>query len=111
MRNLAELVANYPVSMAGEMQYVRTPIRIKESFQPFNCVVKLIVGNYVAVNVVQGGYFHLMSPNQFKTLEECEKACDAHNKYLGFSDDEADALVDWSKHTDPKEMYNWKIEK
>ena len=57
------------------------------------CSKYLELGKYICVNVGEQGYFIPHTASVIETLDYAEKACDSHNRYLGYSKNEADKII------------------
>lgn len=85
-------IPNYPLIDEHRKHYVRYPIQVMRGVKDL-IGTNLPVGKFVAVDVLQKGYQHLLCPVIFDTEEECQKACDIHNKYHGWSKDDVNEIV------------------
>ena len=98
------LIANYPKKTHKVSLYVKHPVqvsavRIQEWKKKYLlCSHYLKPGQWVAADVLHDGYAVPPESSGFNTKEECEKACDAHNCYVGWSDSQVEAIIDQSKY-------------
>ena len=94
----------YPIIDEHRKHYVRMPIQITESTLPVDSEISkyLKIGDWVAVNVFpktelfEGGYQHLISPISFSDEEICQKSCDIHNEYFGWTPKEVKEIISQS---------------
>lgn len=90
---------NYPIVEGSHKYFVRHPVLINIAMhmkqQRFNYpLVPLEPGKWMTVDVFQdGGYNILAAPVLFDTEAECQKACDVHNKFHGWTKDEANEII------------------
>ena len=83
---------NYPLEERGQFYYVKHPVKNKN-------------GKWIGVNVIEGGYQDSPLYCEIDSEENCQKACDVHNRYHGFSEEYVKAIVNWSmfgKYIKPK---------
>ena len=75
---------NYPIRDGHRMHCVRHPIITKS-------------GKWVAVDVLlPTGYRYLPLAIEFDSYDECQKGCSAHNRYVGFDEEQANQLIEAS---------------
>lgn len=87
----------YPIIDGPQQHYVRMPIEVtKEIALFYKPTLELPVGSFIAVNVDHNGHLLLKSPVG-STYEICKRACDTHNKYHGFDENEVFQIIDRSK--------------
>ncbi len=87
-------VKPYPIIDGKRKHYVRHAIQITEYAAEFLSDFGIKKGEWMAVDVLDtGGYQYLLAPNSFKDQTTCQKACDTHNKFLGFKKYEADDII------------------
>ena len=55
-----------------------------------------LVGSFVAVDVLAGGYRIIPNATPYKKWDDCQKACNISNAYKGFSKSEVDRIIDIS---------------
>lgn len=87
---------DYPIVDGHRLQYVREPIEVTEKIikQAEGQVLhKLKLGKFIAVDVHLSGYKFLPACHPFDKEEDCQKACDSHNSWIGFTKDEADQII------------------
>lgn len=88
----------YPVKDEHRTHYVKTPLEIDKhlaEMEEWN--VELIVGKWIGANVtLNGGFIFPLAPYQFDSEEECQKGCDVHNTWLGYTREEADEIIGMS---------------
>lgn len=78
---------------------IKYPIEISQTLIDFAftanllCASRLEIGKYVCVEVTNDGYSLPHTASVIDDLEYAEKACNAHNKYLGFTKEEADKII------------------
>lgn len=85
--------AGFTKESGGRTYYVRYPVLVSQEMLakfPKGCVKK---GQWVPVNVVEGEYQHLTAPVGFNTFDDCWKSCQQSNRLVGFTDDEATAII------------------
>lgn len=83
----------YPKLKRGKRIYVRYPVQI-QTIDLDKVPVKLTVGQWMAVDVhLPSGYTRLIAPAQFKTAAECQKSCDIHNNYWGFTNKQVVSII------------------
>lgn len=82
---------NYPKIEGQKKYYVRYPVQVTEEISKrFSYPIE--VGKWIAVDVLESGYQHLIAPNPMSE-ELCEAACDSHNSYHGWTLEEADKII------------------
>lgn len=82
----------YPhVDFRGEKRYVRIPLQFfkKDVSNDIVIVGHVPEGKWVAVDVHVDGYSHLLSPHPYDSEEECKEACNVHNRYWGWNQQQA----------------------
>lgn len=87
-----ETIKQYPIIDGNRTHYVRLPIQVKERHLQ-DYPIKLEVGKWIAVNVALKGYIPLIAPMAFDTEEECQLACDIHNSYHKFTEDQIREVI------------------
>ena len=58
--------------------------------------VNIPVDKWIAVEVHREGYSFLKHPVLFDDEESCQRACDAHNRMFGWSEEEANDIISMS---------------
>ena len=86
---------NYPIIDEHRKHYVHFPMQITEHMVS-KVLTEVKVGNWMAVNVVKGGYEYLVAPADFKTKQACQKGCDVHNKFHGWTPKKVKEIISWS---------------
>lgn len=96
----------YPIIDGHRKHYVRYPVLVTVEMASKNpCAIPLKPGKYIAVDVLHKGYSHLIAPVHFDTFDQCQTSCEIHNRYHGWSVDEANAII-----TESMELCNFKKE-
>ncbi len=96
----------YPIIDGHRKHYVRYPVLVTpEMAEQKPCALPLIPGKWIAVDVLHKGYSHLISPVHFDTFDQCQTSCEIHNRYHGWTIDEANAII-----TESMELCNFKKE-
>lgn len=92
-------IPNYPKKKGPRNIYVKYPIRIDESIEKYYSEFKYnnkpyyVQGKYIAVNVFQNGYQYPFAPALYDSEEACLKACEIHNNYHGWTNEEWESIV------------------
>jgi len=73
---------NYPLVERNKSYCVKYPVNIG--------------GLWYGVNVIDGGYIESPLYSPFESREDCQRSCDAHNRYHKFSKEYVRAICDWS---------------
>ncbi|MCE7039168.1 hypothetical protein [Dyadobacter sp. CY312] len=95
-------IRNYPRLDGGQYRYVKYPIQITESIllsakeQKLPVGKKMKIGQWMAVDVLEEGY--RINPFAITTDSEdyCQKGCDIHNKYHGWTLKQVIKIIDIS---------------
>ncbi len=77
---------NYPKIDEHRKHYLHWPVQNKK-------------GKWVAANILEDGYMKVDGDHtkvQFQTEEHCQRACDIHNSWCGWSKKQAMAMVAYS---------------
>lgn len=81
----------YPIIDGHRKHYVRVPVQVTEEIaKKFPYPIE--VGKFIAVDVLKKGYQYLIAPNPLLE-KECQKACDVHNSYHGWTPEEVDEII------------------
>lgn len=85
----------YPLRDGHRRHFVRHPILITEEIaQKKPCAIPLKPGKWMAVDVLlPNGYNYLIGPGMFETEEACQKACDCHNRYHGWTEEVVKEII------------------
>jgi hypothetical protein len=86
-----QTIPNYPIIDGHRKHYVRTPVKLDETilkrYQELGVdyITRADLGNFIAVNVLENGYKPVPTPVVFPTEARCQKSCDIHNDFHGWS--------------------------
>lgn len=90
----------YPVEDCGKYAWVQFPVEITEAViesakaQDLPMAHAFKIGWYVAVNVMlPDGYRIPPNSAPLQSYFQCQKGCDIHNHYYGFSKDDVEQIV------------------
>lgn len=94
------LIGNYLKKSPKAELYVKYPVQITTALlklckqRYLLCSHTLTVGQWIAADIVFDGYSIPHTERGYDKEEECQKACDAHNMFCGWSQNQAIQIID-----------------